>query len=318
MAEAEVGDDVFGDDPTVIKLETFISNFFCKEAAVFVPTGTMGNLISLMAHTWERGSEYIVGDQAHIYMWEQGGAAQFGGAHPRVLQNQKDGTLLLADLSDAIRHDDIHFPITKVLCIEDTFKGHVLPLDYIDACGQLARNRGIALHMDGARIWNAIVASGVEGRRRVEHVDSLSVCLSKGLGVPAGSVIVGSAEFVARCRRLRKGLGGGMRQIGVLAAAGLYALEHHFPRVFAADHRTAQQLAAGLAAMPGIRVSVQTNMVFIDVASSKLTAPELECALAVDGVLCCALSEIEIRLVTNLGVNSGAIDRVLAIFNRKL
>jgi len=324
MSAAEVGDDVLGDDPTVKELEAQVAAMFGKEAAVFVPSGTMGNLVSVMAHTWERGSEYIVGDRSHIYIWEQGGGAQFGGAHPRAVPNLDDGTLPLDRVRAAIRGDDAHFPVSKLICIEDTHNmcgGRVLPIEYLDDIGALAREHGLAVHLDGARIWNALAASGVDGIRRTQNVDSLSVCLSKGLGAPVGSVVTGSAEFIRRCRRLRKGLGGGMRQSGVLAAAGLYALECNYPLIDV-DHANAKRLAEGLSALRGLSVdmaSVQSNVIMVDLLEgAPCQAPSLQNAVDAHGIRCIALSDSRIRLVTHIDIDAAGIEQAIAVFSEVL
>ena len=264
MAKAEVGDDVFGDDPTVKRLEARVAELCGKEAGLFVPSGTMGNLCCVLAHTWERGSEYIVGDAAHIYIYEQGGAAQFGGAHPRALPTAADGTLDLGAVGRAVRADDAHFPVTKLLCLENTHNmcgGVVLPTSYVAAAGALAREHGVALHMDGARVWHAADALGEPLARVLAPAESASVCLSKALGAPAGSVVVGPDALVARARRLRKGLGGGMRQAGVLAAAGLHALAEHRERLLE-DHEHAAELAEGLEQLGFAVQRPETNMVW--------------------------------------------------------
>ncbi|KAG8469962.1 hypothetical protein KFE25_006417 [Diacronema lutheri] len=324
MASAEVGDDVFGDDPTVRRLEGTVADMFGKRAALFVPSGTMANLIAVMAHTWERGSEYILGDKAHVFLYEQGGGAQLGGAHPRTVPTRADGTLALEHVDAAIREDDQHYPVTKLICLENTHNkcgGLVLPPRYVRDVAALARARSLALHVDGARIWNAIVASGVDGGQIAADVDSLAVCLSKGLGAPVGSLLVGSAEIVARARRLRKALGGGMRQSGVLAAAGLHALEHHVPRL-ADDHARARAIGAELAALPGITVdmaAVRTNLLFFTVgADARLDAPELVRACAERGVLLLQFDGPVCRIVTHLDVSDDDARRAAAVVREAL
>jgi len=248
MAEAAVGDDVFGDDPTVKQLELEMAAIFGKEASVFVPSGTMGNLVAVGVHCEVRGSEFICGNLSHVHIYEQGGLATLMGAHPRAIANKNDGTMDLDEVRGAVRVDDQHFPTTRVLCIEQTHNkcgGRVLPLEYVDKCGEFAREVGIKLHIDGARIWNAAAALGVSPGRCVAAADSVSVCLSKGLGAPVGSVIVGTHEFIAKCRRLRKACGGTMRQAGVLAAAALMAMKEIHP-VLHLDHVRMNELAAGV------------------------------------------------------------------------
>ena len=242
MVSARVGDDVFGDDPTVKALERRVATLFDKEEALFVPSGTQGNLISILAHCWERGAEYVVGDQAHLHVFEQGGASQFGGAHPRVLPTRPDGTIGdAASVAAAFRPDDQHFPVTAALALENTHNlcgGKVLPTQYVADVAAAAHERGVAVHMDGARIWHAAAAQGQSLAEVAAPADSLSVCLSKAVGAPAGSLVVGSGELMRRARRLRKGLGGTMRQTGVLAAAGLVALDEVLPSL-AEDHTRA-------------------------------------------------------------------------------
>ena len=309
MAEAEVGDDVFGDDPTVQRLEARVAADLGKAAAVFVPTGTQSNLIGLMAHC-ERGDEYLVGQQAHTYRYEGGGAAVLGSIQPQPIENEADGSLDLARVAAAIKPDDSHFARTRLLALENTIGGKVLPMDYLARAEALARERGLGLHLDGARLYNAAVRLGVPVAAIARHFDTVSVCLSKGLGTPAGSVLAGSAGLVARARRWRKVLGGGMRQSGVLAAAGLHALDHHVTRL-AEDHDNARALAEGLAVVPGFTVDterVQTNMVFAAPPAGRAEA--LRDFLAARGIL--VLAAPLMRLVTHLDVSRADVDAVLA------
>jgi len=269
MAEAEVGDDVYGEDPTVNRLEALAAQKLGKAAAMFVPTGTQSNLCALLAHC-QRGEEYIVGQTAHTYRYEAGGAAVLGSIQPQPLDFEADGTLDLHKVKDKIKPDDPHFAITRLLCLENTQGGKVLPLAYLQEAGRFTREHGLSLHLDGARIFNAAVKLGVDVREIAAPFDSVSVCLSKGLAAPVGSVLTGSAEFIHRARRWRKMLGGGMRQAGVLAAAGIISLTDMVPRL-ADDHAMAWQLAQGLAQCPGISLdlnAVQTNMVFFTLAES--------------------------------------------------
>ena len=256
MAEAEVGDDVFGDDPTVQQLEALAATRMGKEAGLFVASGTMGNLVSLLAQCG-RGDEVILGDQAHTYMYEQGGTAALGGIHPRVLKNQPDGTLDLDEIVAAIRDPgNPHFPRTKLITVENTHNrcgGSPLSVAYMRSVGALAKQYGLLFHVDGARIFNAAIALGVDVRTLVADADSVTFCLSKGLAAPVGSVVCGSKAFIAEARRARKVVGGGMRQVGVIAAAGIVALTQMVERL-ADDHTNATALAAGLAALPGIQV----------------------------------------------------------------
>jgi threonine aldolase len=314
MAAAEVGDDVFGDDPTVNALQTRIAAMLGKEAALFVPTGTMSNLCGLMSHCG-RGDEYIVGQMAHTYRWEGGGAAVLGSIQPQPIAHQPDGTLALADIEAAIKPDDAHFARSRLLTLENTLGGKPMPLPYLEQATALARRKGLATHLDGARLFNAAVAAtglfgsaATEAQRIAHHFDSVSVCFSKGLGAPAGSALVGSKEFIARAHRVRKMAGGGMRQAGILAAAALYALDHHIDRL-ATDHANAKRLAAGLAGLRGLTVEPpQTNILFVDVQGEK--ARTLLPFLASKGVYATGLYRL--RLVTHLDVDEAGVDRAIA------
>ena len=313
MAAAEVGDDVFGDDPTVNALQARIASLLGKEAALFVPTGTQSNLCALMAHCG-RGDEYIVGQMAHTYRWEGGGAAVLGSIQPQPLLQSADGTIPLADVEAAIKPDDAHFARTRLLALENTWGGQVLPLSYIEAASALAHAKGLATHLDGARLFNAAVASGVSVAAIARHFDTVSVCFSKGLGTPAGSALAGSAELIARAHRIRKMLGGGMRQAGVLAAAALHAMDHHVDRL-AEDHANARALAEGLQGLPGVTVQPpQTNIVFVDLAPHK-AAGAVE-RLRAAGLWCTGLYRL--RLVTHLDVAAADIPRALAILRTHL
>ena len=264
MAQAVVGDDVYGEDPTVNRLEALAAELLGKKAALFVSSGTQSNLTALLSHC-ERGDEYIVGQQAHTYRWEGGGAAVLGGIQPQPLDFEADGTLDLAKVASAIKPDDYHFARTRLLCLENTQAGKVLPLAYLESAARFAAERGLRLHLDGARAFNAAVELGVPIQAIATHFDSFSVCLSKGLGAPVGSVLCGSSAFIKKARRWRKVLGGGMRQAGIMAAAGIVALEQHIDRL-AEDHANARLLAEGLAQLDEVQVdpaTVQTNMVFI-------------------------------------------------------
>ena len=264
MAAAEVGDDVYGEDPTVNRLEAFAAEQLGKEAALFVASGTQSNLLAIMSHC-ERGDEYIVGQQGHTYKYEGGGAAVLGSIQPQPLDYEADGTLDLQRVEAAIKPDDPHFARTRLLCLENTQGGKALPLDYLERAHELAHARGLAMHLDGARVFNAAVKHDVHVRDVARRFDTVSVCLSKGLGAPVGSVLCGSHALIARARRWRKVLGGGMRQAGVLAAAGLYALEHNIERL-EQDHANAAALAQALSRLPGLTVEYgpsQTNMVFM-------------------------------------------------------
>ncbi len=319
MAEAEVGDDVFGEDPTVRRLEEMAAERLGKEAGLFVVSGTMGNLVSLLAQCG-RGDEVIVGDQAHTYMYEQGGMAALGGIHPRVLKNRPDGTLDLDEIVAAIRDpNNPHFPRTRLITVENTHNrcgGAALTVAYMQALGALARQHGLLLHVDGARIFNAAVALGVEARALVADATSVTFCLSKGLAAPVGSVVCGSRTFIAEARRARKVVGGGMRQAGVIAAAGIVALEQMVERL-AEDHANASALAAGLSELPGIQVeevAVRTNIVYFNVIRPDMNAAQLIARLADQGVRMLPVGPRRIRAVTNYHVTAEGIAAALAAF----
>lgn len=265
MAEAEVGDDVFGDDPTVKRLEQRMAGLLGKEAALFVPSGTMSNLLALMSHCG-RGDEYIAGQKAHLYVNEAGGAAVLGSIQPQPIAHQADGTMALADIEAAIKPDDSHYARTRVIALENTFGGRALPMGYMQDVAAIARQHGLGLHLDGARAFNACVALGLDIAAFTAPFDTVSICLSKGLGAPVGSVLIGSDELLAKARRLRKMLGGGLRQSGVLAAAGLYALDHNVGRL-AEDHRRARLLAEGLRRHQALEVGQpDTNIIWVNMA----------------------------------------------------
>jgi threonine aldolase len=313
MAAAPLGDDVFGDDPTVNALQAHIAQMLGKEAALYVPTGTQSNLCGLMAHC-QRGDEYLVGQMAHTYRWEGGGAAVLGSIQPQPLPNQADGSIALDDIAAAIKPDDAHFARTKLLALENTWGGQVLPLPYIEAATALARSKGLATHLDGARLFNAVVASGTPALEIAKHFDSVSICFSKGLGAPMGSALVGSKELIARAHRIRKMLGGGMRQAGVVAAAALYALEHQVDRL-AHDHAHARALAEGLQGLPGVTVQPpQSNILFVDLVPEKATG--VVDRLRAAGVLCTGLYRL--RFVTHLDVSADDISRAISILRQHL
>ncbi len=313
MAAAELGDDVFGDDPTVNALQERIAQLLGKEAALFVPTGTQSNLCGLMAHC-QRGDEYIVGQMAHTYRWEGGGAAVLGSIQPQPLQQLADGSILLQDIEAAIKPDDAHFAKSRLLTLENTWGGQVLPQAYIEAATALAHRKGLATHLDGARLFNAVVASGTPAQDIARHFDSVSVCFSKGLGAPVGSALMGSRAFIARAHRVRKMLGGGMRQAGVLAAAALHALDHHVERL-ADDHQHARLLAEGLQGLAGVTVQApQTNILFVDLAPEK--AAGVVDRLKAAGVLCTGLYRL--RFVTHLDVSAADIQRAVAVLRTAL
>ena len=311
MASAEVGDDVFRDDPTVTQLEAVMAERFGKEAAVFLTSGTQSNLVALMAHC-ERGDEYIVGQQAHCYRWEAGGAAVLGSIQPQPLNNQADGSLLLAEIEDSIKPDDSHYARTRLLTLENTIGGKVLSQEYMEEATALARRHGLATHLDGARIFNAATALNTPVATLTRSFDTVSVCLSKGLGAPVGSVLVGSAPLIAKARRTRKMVGGGLRQVGILAAAGLYALEHNVARL-ADDHANAATLAKGLAAYEQLKVTMpDTNIVFVEVDS--VIAADFKEHLAARGIgITSAYSATKQRWVTHLDVDSAAVENALVV-----
>ena len=312
MAAADVGDDVFGDDPSVNALQERIAALLGKEASLFVSSGTQGNLVAVMTHCG-RGDEYIVGQSAHTYRYEAGGAAVLGSVQPQPLEHQADGSLALEDIDAAIKPDDAHFARSRLLCLENTIGGKVLPLDYLARATALARERGLATHLDGARLFNAAVALGgdpyANARAIAAHFDSVSVCFSKGLGAPVGSALVGSRAFIHEAHRWRKMLGGGMRQAGVLAAAALHALDHHVERM-AVDHALARRLADGLQQVRGVTVDpVQTNMVFVGVDPAR--AAGLGEHLTQQGVL--VTGRERLRFVTHLDVDAAGIDRAAGV-----
>jgi threonine aldolase len=311
MLDAEVGDDVYGEDPTVNALQQRLASELGFEAGLFVPSGTQSNLLALMSHC-ERGDEYIVGADAHTYKFEGGGAAVLGSIQPQPIAHEVDGTLPLDKVVAAIKPVDPHFARTRLLALENTWHGRVLPLDYLRAAHDVARERGLALHLDGARVYNAAVASGVPVRDIAQHFDSVSICLSKGLGAPVGSVLVGSAALIDKARRWRKVAGGGWRQAGLLAAACLHALDHHVARL-ADDHARAARLAHGLREIPGITLLGQhTNMVFIDVPAERLRALDAHLRAASIRISIGYLPTL--RLVTHLDIDDAGVERTIDAF----
>ncbi len=322
MAEARLGDDVFGEDPTVRRLEEMAADIAGKQAALFVPSGTMANLVSLLTHCG-RGDEFIVGDQAHIFYYEQGGSAQVGGIHPRTVANRPDGTLDLEAVAHAIRADDVHFPRSRLIALENTHNrcnGTPLPHDYLGEVAALAAGHGLKVHVDGARIFNAAAALGVTVRQLAEDADSLSFCLSKGLAAPVGSLVCSDTHFIMQARRHRKVLGGGMRQAGVLAAAGIVALKTMTDRL-GEDHANARQLAEGLAPHRAVRIApaaIRTNIVYIDFEPSAPPVAETVARLSEHNVRVLATGPRQIRAVTHFGINSEDIEQALAAFRRCL
>ena len=319
MAAAPLGDDVFGTDPSVNALQEKIAALLGFEAALFVPTGTQSNLCAILSHCG-RGDEYIVGQQAHAYRWEGGGAAVFGSVQPQPLDHAPDGTLPIAQIEAAIKPDDAHFARTKLLALENTLGGKLLPFDYVQAATDLAKSKGLQRHLDGARLFNAATAQAAlnkrtdiraEARRIAQCFDSVSVCFSKGLGAPIGSTLVGSREFIARAHRIRKMAGGGMRQAGLLAAAASHALDHHIDRL-ADDHALAQRLAQGLEGIEGLKVEApHTNIVFVDLTgAAQARSAELLASLNQQGILATGLYRL--RFVTHLDVDAAGVDRAVA------
>ena len=318
MMRAPLGDDVFGDEPSVNARQEKIAGLLGVEAALFVPTGTQSNLCGVLAHC-QRGDEYIVGQMQHCYRWEGGGAAVFGSVQPQPLNHEPDGSLSLAEIEGAIKPDDPHFARTRLLALENTLGGKVLPFTYLQQATALARSKGLATHLDGARLFNAAVAQAAnngsdaraEARRIAGLFDSVSVCFSKGLGAPVGSALCGSKELIARARRVRKMAGGAMRQSGMLAAAASHALDHHVERL-AEDHALARRLAEGLAGIEGLQVEApHTNIVFADLAGpAREKSAGLIDALAKQGVLATGLYRL--RFVTHLDVDAAGIDRAVA------
>ena len=318
MAQALVGDDVFADDPSVNALQEKIAKLLGFEAALFMPTGTQSNLCGVLSHC-QRGEEYIVGQMAHCYRWEGGGAAVFGSVQPQPLTQQADGSLALADIEAAIKPDDAHFAKTKLLALENTWGGKVLPQSYLSEASALALQKGLARHLDGARLFNAAVAQAAalgtspydEAKRIAQCFDSVSVCFSKGLGAPMGSALCGSKAFIARAHRLRKMAGGGLRQAGFMAAAASYALDHHVLRL-AEDHQLMQDLAQGLSGIPGLQVETpQTNILFVDlVDEAKAQGAALQTHLKQAGIDMTGLYRM--RFVTHLDVDRAGIDRTIS------
>jgi threonine aldolase len=323
MAEAEVGDDVFGDDPTVNRLQELAAERFGKQAALFIPSGTMGNLAAILAHC-TRGDEVILGDLCHTTLFEAGGVAALGGVHPRTVPNQPDGTLAMEAIEDAVRPDDEHFPVSRLVCLENTHNrcgGVPLTAEYTRQVGAAARARGLSLHVDGARIFNAAAATGSAVRELAGPADSVMFCLSKGLCAPVGSVLCGEAEFIRKARRVRKQLGGGMRQAGVIAAAGIVALERMADRLHE-DHARARRLAAGLKDIPGVRLETDppaTNMVFFSLTpEAPLDGAGAEQALLQDGILVHAVGARRMRLVLHFWIDDEGVERTVDSFRRAL
>ena len=322
MADAKVGDDVFGEDPTVNRLEEMASERLGKSAGLFVASGTMANLVSQLTHCG-RGSEVILGDQSHIFFFEQGGSAALGGIHPHTVPNQPDGKLSLSDIETAVRADDVHFPRTRLIILENTHNrchGSPLEKDYMHSVGKIAQDHGLKIHVDGARLFNAAVAQNEDVKDLVVDADSVSICLSKGLAAPVGSVVCGSQDFIAEARRARKVVGGGMRQAGVIAAAGLVALNEMIDRL-ADDHANAKRLAERLAEMDGLSVdpdSVKTNIVFFEITRTDVTARVMAQRLSSEGVRVLPSGPRRLRAVTHYHITPDDIDYALESFSRVL
>ena len=317
ISRAEVGDDVFGEDPSINRLEAMAAERLGKEAALLVVSGTMGNVTCVLTHC-ARGEEVILGDGSHIFLNEAGGMSALGGIFPHTIPNQPDGTLALQDIEAAIRAENIHFPHTRLICLENTHNrcyGAALTPEYTAAVAGLAKRNGLLLHLDGARIFNAAIAQGVDVRELTRGVDSLNFCLSKGLSAPVGSLICGSREFIVRARKIRKMLGGGMRQAGIIAAAGIVALEEMIGRL-AEDHANARRLAEGIAKIPGLTTSperVQTNILYVDLADRRFSDQEFMARLKKRGVLLSYTGPARFRMLTHYGIDAAEIEAVLAV-----
>jgi threonine aldolase len=316
---AELGDDVFCEDPTTIRLEQMAAERMGKEAAMLVVSGTMGNLVCILTHC-RRGDEVILGDRSHTFLYEAGGISALGGIHPHTIVNQPDGTMKLEEIEGAIRGDNVHFPRTRLVCLENTHNrcsGSALTVEYMKAVNKLAKNHNLMVHLDGARIFNAAAALQVDVKELTAHADSVSFCLSKGLSAPVGSVICGTRAFVAEARRNRKVLGGGMRQCGIIAAAGITALEEMVERI-KDDHANAKRLAQGIANIAGLSIDlerVQTNIVYFDLVSEKITAEKLASQLEEKGVRILQLGPSRFRAVTHYGISAEDIETALVVLS---
>ncbi len=317
MSNADLGDDVFGEDPTINRLEEIAADKTGKQAAMLVASGTMGNLICSLTHCG-RGDEAILGDQSHMFYYEGGGMAALGGIHPHIITNQPDGKMLLADIDSAVRGEDVHFPRTRLICLENTQNrcvGSVLEPEYCDSVAALAKRRGLSVHLDGARIFNAAVALGIDVKKLTRSADSLMFCLSKGLSAPVGSMVCGSSEFIAEARRTRKILGGGMRQGGIIASAGIVALEEMIDRL-AEDHINAKNLAEGISQIDGVSIEpskVQTNIIYFDLLQDNRDKTDEQFLAKLDekGIKLLNLGPAHFRMVTHYGINSKDIDTAL-------
>lgn len=319
---AELGDDVFGEDPTTKRLEKIAAERMGKEAAVMVASGTMGNLVCVLTHC-RRAEEVILGNRSHTFLYEAGGMSALGGIHPHTIVNQPDGTMRLEDIEAAIRGHNVHFPRTRLICLENTHNrcnGSALTPEYMETVAALAKDRGLMVHLDGARIFNAAVALQVDVKELTRHADSLSFCLSKGLSAPVGSVVCGSREFIAEARRNRKVLGGGMRQSGIIAAAGIIALEQMVDRI-AEDHTNAKRLAEGITRITGLSIEpekVQTNIIYFNLVSPQLTVEKLVTQLNNKGIKILQVAPTRLRAVTHYGISAEDIDLTLTALGQTM
>jgi threonine aldolase len=321
MAEAEVGDDVFGEDPTVNILQEKVANLLGKEAALFVPSGTMANQLSIKSHT-QPGDEVIIESSSHPYNFEGGAGAALSGVQFQCLKGIR-GILEASQIEEAIRPADHHFPATRLVCLENTHNrggGSIFPVEKMAEIYRLAKSKELLVHLDGARLWNASVAAGIRPYEYAQWADSVSVCLSKGLGAPIGSLVAGSKLFIDRVHRFRKMFGGGMRQVGIIAAAGIYALDNHLERL-KEDHQNAKRLAVGLKEFKGVSIDprhVETNIVIFGIINTKITAPHVAEAMRKGGVLIHAIDKTQIRLVTHLDLTAEDIEKTLKLFEKIL
>jgi len=321
MSEAEVGDDVFGEDPTVNALQERVAKMLGKEAALFVPSGTMANQLTIKSHT-QPGDEVIIEATSHPYNFEGGGGAVLSGIQFYCLKGLR-GILDASQIEEAIRPDDHHFPVTRLICLENTHNrggGAIYPIDKMAEIYRLAKSKGLLVHLDGARLWNASVATGIRPHEYGQWADSVSVCLSKGLGAPIGSLVAGSRIFIDRVHRFRKMFGGGMRQVGIIAAAGRYALDHHLERL-KEDHQNAKRLAVGLKELKGVSLDpkhVETNIVIFDVTETGKTGLQIAEAMKHPGILIHAFGKTQIRLVTHLDITEEDIEVALKLFEKVL
>jgi threonine aldolase len=320
MAEAEVGDDVFGEDPTVNRLEEMAADRLGKEAALYVASGTMANLVSQLTHCG-RGDEIILGSHAHSFFYEQGGSAALGSLHPRTVPNRPDGKMALEDIEAAVRGDNIHFPVSRLIILENTHNlcnGYPLDIDYMKAVREIANHHKLQIHVDGARFFNAAVALGVDPKDLAAQADSVSFCLSKGLAAPVGSMVCGTQNFINGARRARKVLGGGMRQAGILAAAGIVALNEMVERL-ADDHVNAKKLAEGLAEIPGLSIDpdqIRTNIVFFELKGEQMTAEQFAQQINAESVRMLPSGAQRVRAVTHYHIASKDIDQALAVISK--